>query len=505
MAAVAVAGSLEFDATSDTIQVLGNTVLGTSATYEVVLFQPSVGGASGTIFKEHTFAAEDKQLYAGIDRILGYNYPVGLLDAAGLSLSADAWHHIAFVQDGSNNQQRIYADGNLIASQSVGGDILDGAFGPFIGAGMRDDGFLERSFIGLMDSVRISNVARYSGPSFAATIGDMGDDDNALILYNFNAGDFTDNNGVIEVTDVSGNGNTGRLGQGLTGATSPSLPPGAIPTSTPATPEATSTPTLTPTNTPVPPTATHTSTSTPVPPTATHTPTNTPSPTDRDQHADEHARPADGDATRRRTRPSRRRRRTRRRTRPSRQRRRNTPTNTPVPPTATHTSTNTPIPPTATNTPTNTPVPPTATHTPTNTPVPPTATHTPTNTPVPPTATHTPTSTPVPPTATQTPTNTPVPPTATQTAVPTSTSTATATNTAAPATLTATSTATPNSVEQRCADVDYDGRVTYRDVLRILIANFQRYNALFDIDGNGRVNIADVYAAIQQFGRRCRR
>ena len=99
-AATATIGTVEFDATSDTIQVLGNTVLGTSSTYEVVLFQPSVGGASGTIFKEHTFGGEDKLLYAGIDEIIGSNLGAGALDAPGLSLSADAWHHIAFVQDG---------------------------------------------------------------------------------------------------------------------------------------------------------------------------------------------------------------------------------------------------------------------------------------------------------------------------------------------------------------------------------------------------------------------
>ena len=180
--------------------------------------------------------------------IIGNNYAStsnAQLDATGLSLSADAWHHIAFVQDGSNNEQRIYADGNLIKSGPSSGDILEGDFGPFIGGGMRDDSAIEQSFIGLIDSVRISNNARYTGSSFTPTIGDLGDDDNALILYNFNSGDFIDNNGVIEVTDVSGNGNTGRFGQGLTGATSPSLPPGAIPTATPATAVATSTPTLT--------------------------------------------------------------------------------------------------------------------------------------------------------------------------------------------------------------------------------------------------------------------
>jgi len=256
----------------------------------------------------------------------------------------------------------------------------------------------------------------------------------------------------------------------------------AIPTPTNTATFTNTPPPATATNTPLPFTATHTPTNTPIPPTATNTPipptaTNTPVPP--------------------------------------------TATNTTVPPTATHTSTNTPIPPTATNTPvpptatpTNTPVPPT--NTPTNTPVPPTSTptntpvpptNTPTNTPVPPTnsptntptntsvpTTNSPTNTPIPPT--NTPTNTPVPPTATNTATPTNTAVSTATRTPSP-------TATPTA--DRCADIDGNGRVNSGDLLKFVkyVLRHRPYDARYDINRDGLLNVRDVIAVVRQFGRRC--
>ncbi len=155
-------------------------------------------------------------------------------------------------------------------------------------------------------------------------------------------------------------------------------------------------------------------------------------------------------------------------------------------PTPTNTATFTSTPPPATAT--NTPLPSTATHTPTSTPVPPTATSTRTSTPVP--ATHTQTNTPVPPTATFTSTNTPVPPTATNTAVA-----ATATNTPLPPTATAT------PVGDRCADINGNGRVNGGDLVRIFKAMFRPYNARFDINRDGAVTFADLFAAARQYGR----
>ena len=481
-AADAPVGSLNFHLPTDTIQVGGNgtnstTVLGTSSTYEVVFYQPSGTGASGHIYFEGT-----KTLYAGVAQVLGYNYPVGLtvLDTAipgtciapcPFPLSADAPHHVAFVQDADSvpPQQRIYADGVLVAMRDIGGEIADTGFG-HVGAYLRDDGLMAPSFVGLMDSLRISNMARYAGTTFTPTLGDLNDDDNALLLYNFSAADFTDNNGIIEVADVSGNGHTGQLARGFAGATSPLLPPGGIATATPTTvpppthtPTATSTTTVT--NTPLP-TATQTPT-----PLATHTPPLTSTNT------------ATATATNTAT---------------------NTPTNTA---TATSTRTSTPTATsTATSTATNTP---TATSTATSTPVPATAAAT--NTP---TATHTTTSTS---TSTARATSTPVPATSTRTSTPTATSTntpaptstntppPTSTNTPLPtATQTSanTATATATVLPVACPDVDGDGRVTALDLFRIARA-FGSAGPRYDLNHDGIVNVVDMIVVALHFGQRC--
>jgi hypothetical protein len=46
--------------------------------------------------------------------------------------------------------------------------------------------------------------------------------------------------------------------------------------------------------------------------------------------------------------------------------------------------------------------------------------------------------------------------------------------------------------------------VNSRDMVRIFLAMFRPYKARFDINRDGRVNLADVFAAAQQFGRSCR-
>ncbi len=104
------------------------------------------------------------------------------------------------------------------------------------------------------------------------------------------------------------------------------------------------------------------------------------------------------------------------------------------------------------------------------------------------TATATPTAVP---TATQPPAPSPTPVPATPTTVPTATQTATSTATASP---------TPT---QPCADVTGDGRVTGRDVVAIAAHIIGRYNAKYDLNYDGRVNIEDVRIAIRELGRHC--
>ena len=75
-------------------------------------------------------------------------------------------------------------------------------------------------FLGLIDSLRLSNVARYSGNSFVPTIGNLSPDANTLLLFNFD-----ESPGSTTIADLSGNGHTGTLATGFREATPPTLSP----------------------------------------------------------------------------------------------------------------------------------------------------------------------------------------------------------------------------------------------------------------------------------------
>jgi hypothetical protein len=207
-----------FDAVTDTIGIVGQTVLGTSATFEArLLLQP---GGGGNIYMEQASGLEDKRLVlndtgpAGI----GFTLPTNQTALfAPVSVTPGVFHHVAFVRDGG--QERLYLDGSLVGSRSVSGDIDDSSStAPAVGAQFFDQtSFLSNAFIGDIDTLRISNVARYSGASFVAPSGDLSSDAGTLLLYNFNAADLNGN----QLTDLSGNGHTGTLGSGFVGATAP--------------------------------------------------------------------------------------------------------------------------------------------------------------------------------------------------------------------------------------------------------------------------------------------
>jgi hypothetical protein len=222
------AGAVFFDSASDTIVAAGHTVLGTTATFEARVFLPTGVGAGGRVYNEWTNFQEDKLLFVDPTGIRGYTHPIaGTLLVASTPLTADTWHHIAFVADGPSNEQRLYLDGVKVATQAGSGDIGDGGgddFGhPFLGAIFRD-GSRQDSFIGYLDTFRVSDHARYSGNNFAAPTGDLSDDANTLILFNFSADDITIGQGAVTVADLSGNMHTGTFGTGFPDATSPRLP-----------------------------------------------------------------------------------------------------------------------------------------------------------------------------------------------------------------------------------------------------------------------------------------
>lgn len=220
-----------FNNPTDTIQISGQTWLGNESTYEAGIYFPSDIDAGGLVFNEFKFALEDKVLAAGPNGLVGYNFPnfpnYALSSISSTTpLASDTWHHIAFVQGGGT--QRLYLDGKIVGIRPGAGDIFDSDGGGFLGAIFRDapsniyDQFVS-SFIGHLDTFRISNVARYTGNSFEAPKGDLTSDANTQLLYNFILEDYFQQNGHTWVSDLSGNGRNGRFGTGFAGATSPSI------------------------------------------------------------------------------------------------------------------------------------------------------------------------------------------------------------------------------------------------------------------------------------------
>jgi hypothetical protein len=134
--------------------------------------------------------------------------------AAG-NLTTSVWYDLAYVFNGS--QENIYVDGNLVGSQSAGGEIGIGTDNLMAIGAMFRDGGTAPSFIGDIESLRISDVARYSSDSYPASMSDFADDPSTLLLYDFDR--LSPDSSSIP--DLSGNGHDGVFGVGFDGATSP--------------------------------------------------------------------------------------------------------------------------------------------------------------------------------------------------------------------------------------------------------------------------------------------
>jgi concanavalin A-like lectin/glucanase superfamily protein/PEP-CTERM motif-containing protein len=203
-----------FNDVTDTIQIDGHTLLGSAATYEARIY---LLGSGGRIFNEWLGAAEDKMLDLTNGELRAYSYDVnrGSLLTASVAPSLHAWHHFAYVYDGS--EERLYLDGQIIKQRAGSGDIRDSASGVAGMGGFMREGF-RPSFIGLMDTFRVSSIARYVGASFAVPTGDFVPDADTQMLFNF-----TESPGSLTVTGLGQAAATGILGSGYDTATTPSL------------------------------------------------------------------------------------------------------------------------------------------------------------------------------------------------------------------------------------------------------------------------------------------
>jgi len=187
------------------VQVSGQTVIGTASTYEAVFLFKSTDG-SGMILEEVEPFGEDKFFeVAPGSGVYGFDYPVNnpnVLAGAVANITLDTWHHAAYVYDGA--EEHLYFDGMLVGSRAGSGDVDDAVGLMYVGASLVH-GYT--TFVGLLDSVRVSDVARYTGASFTPPTGDLPSDANTQLLYNFD-----DPAGSTSVTDSSPMGRTGTLG-----------------------------------------------------------------------------------------------------------------------------------------------------------------------------------------------------------------------------------------------------------------------------------------------------
>lgn len=213
-AQISLANYALFTEPTDTISINGNTVLGTAATYEARI---QLRGTTGLIFNEWRISQEDKTFQLTNDTFYAFGY--GLNHSSGISaypiITQYQWHHVAYVYDGS--EERLYLDGQLLTSRDSTGNIKDTDYSISGIGGYVREGF-RPGFIGLMDTFRISSIARYTGTSFEVPQGDFVTDADTELLFNF-----TEAPDSLTVTDLSHNASIGFLGAGFTGATTPLL------------------------------------------------------------------------------------------------------------------------------------------------------------------------------------------------------------------------------------------------------------------------------------------
>lgn len=245
------AGIATFDQVTDAIQVSGQSVMGSAATIEAVVLLPS-GATGGMFFNEWTNVEEDKRVSVSPTSFQAFLHPIPPIFGS-VTLTADEWHHVAFVYDGQSSQQAFYVDGERLGLISADGAVGNGDGLAYVGAIPRD-GSCAFGFIGQIDSLRVSTIARYSAETFTPPFGNMISDADTILLYNFE-----DPPGSTSVTDSSPLERTGALGLGCVGATSPDLGAGGGATTTTVEPPTTSS-TSTTTTTGAPPTTSSTTT-----------------------------------------------------------------------------------------------------------------------------------------------------------------------------------------------------------------------------------------------------
>ena len=177
-----------FDDWADTIGVSANTTLNLTSTYEAWIRFTDQHYGTGLIFNEWRDGFEDKLLEIGpaVPYLKGRNFPNPQFSVdLGNSLVDGEWHHIAYVK--SALAEHIYLDGGRVGYRQLSpSSIADhGGSSMRIGAIYRDNR-LAGSFRGYLDSLRISDNARYTTETYTMPERDMKKDSSAKLLFWFN-------------------------------------------------------------------------------------------------------------------------------------------------------------------------------------------------------------------------------------------------------------------------------------------------------------------------------
>ena len=188
-------GYAHFGATSDTIRIQGNTVSPTVGfTYEMRI-RVTEGSALGQLVSEQRDTYEYKSILLGASsfkaaHIRGWNCG-GETVTSMPSQTAGIWRHIAWVRIGSF--ARLYIDGTLAmewANQPMCVTDHSGSWmsiGMFrFGAGYCCPSPAQPSFLGDLDWIRVSSVARYTANFTPPYECDMIADTDTELLLKFN-------------------------------------------------------------------------------------------------------------------------------------------------------------------------------------------------------------------------------------------------------------------------------------------------------------------------------
>jgi hypothetical protein len=99
--------------------------------------------------------------------------------STGKGLWLPGWHHAAMSLDRTTGKWNLYLDGERGAADDVGELLADTADPLRIGAGA----------VGAVDEVRVSDVARYTGPGFTVPVAPLPCDTRARALWRFDEAD----------------------------------------------------------------------------------------------------------------------------------------------------------------------------------------------------------------------------------------------------------------------------------------------------------------------------